>query len=140
MPGILPIDASVVPMHRRFNRRSGSADRTVNMPAGVTDGLFTVIMEFDGTTAAAQIRARDCDAALNGWLKALDTDGAYGLTKAQRVSLKAAYRPGVDGTPVQISGLGNVWCLTVSVNGRLALLHLVRTVEFIKAVRPDGER
>jgi len=110
------------------------------MPAGVTDGLFTVIMEFDGTTAAAQIRARDCDAALYGWLKELDTDGAYGLTKAQRIHLKAAYRPGVHGTPVPINGLGNVWCLTVSVNGSLALLHLVKTVEFIKAVQRDSER
>jgi hypothetical protein len=109
------------------------------MPAGVNDNLFTVITEFEGTTAAAQMRARDCDAALAGWLKRLDTDGAYGLTKAQRAKLKAAYRPDVHGAPVKLSGLGNVWCIAIGVEGSLALLHFVNTVEFIKAVEREDE-
>lgn len=108
------------------------------MRAGDKDDLFTIITEFEGTTAAAQMRARDCDAVLSGWLKQLDTEGAYGLTKSQRARLTAAYRPDVVGRPVQISGLGNVWCLTIGVNGSLALLHFIKTVEFIRRVDSSG--
>jgi len=88
--------------------------------------LFTVILEYEGTTSAAQVRAPSADDAVHIWFESLKEEGAYGLTGAQRDKMRTAFD--ADESPVPIHGLGNVWCKTTLAGDRLALLHLVKTV------------
>lgn len=88
--------------------------------------LFTVILEYDGTTAAAQVRANTADDAIHVWFESLKQEGAYGLTGAQISEIRRAFD--AHESPVPISDLRNVWCKTILAGDKLALLHLVKTV------------
>jgi hypothetical protein len=93
-----------------------------------TKPLFTVFLEFAGTTSAVQVRATTADDAIKLWLEPLDGGEAYGLTKNQASQLLAAFD--VEESAVPVQGLLNVWCKTIwAGEGQLALLHLIRMID-----------
>jgi hypothetical protein len=100
---------------------------------GNNRSLYTVILEFSGTTSAAQVRAQTPEAAINEWSKALKTDEAYGLTPSQASDLLTAFDTEEGITAIR--GLGNVWCKTLLPHEELALLHIIKTVEVEPPVR-----
>jgi hypothetical protein len=93
--------------------------------------LFTIIMEFDGTTSASQFRTNSPLAALQLWLEQLSQPNSFGLTDAQRSKLaEGSGDPDLNLTPVALEGLQNIWCSTVSGGRRkMALLNIIETVE-----------
>jgi hypothetical protein len=95
------------------------------MPDKVNNSLlFTVLMEFAGTTSASQVRAASAEDALRMWAVRLSEPGCYGLSEpAARQLRNALATDGMEG----IHGLSNVWCTTATVGERLAILHIVKT-------------
>jgi len=97
--------------------------------------LYTVIMEFDGTTSVSQVVARDVRGALRLWLDRLREPGSYGLSRSALRRLQVAFTEECEMmngvTPVNIRGAINVWCTTAVVGRRaprkLALLNIVKT-------------
>ena len=89
--------------------------------------LFTVVMNFEGTTSVTQVKASSPAVALEQWLRSLNNEGAYGLTTGQRVRLLDSFDSEVDGPPVPLDGLINAWCATLGPRGALAILNFVRT-------------
>jgi hypothetical protein len=86
--------------------------------------LFTVLMEFEGTTSASQVKASSADDALRLWALRLSESGCYGLSGPAARQLQIALATdGMEG----IDGLANVWCTTATVGERLAILHIVKT-------------
>jgi hypothetical protein len=49
--------------------------------------LFTVVMEFEGTTSVAQLLAPSVEDAVTLWVKGLSDPVVYGLTGRQRARL-----------------------------------------------------
>ena len=94
------------------------------------DFLFTVILEYSGTTSATQVRACCPDDAIQKWLKEIDEREAYGLTNEQGLKIREAFDPGESAVPVR--GLVNVWCTTILAGGELALLHLIATADILR--------
>ncbi|HEY1758900.1 MAG TPA: hypothetical protein VGG72_26240 [Bryobacteraceae bacterium] len=107
-----------------------------------TNRLFTVILEFEGTTSVGQVRAESAGDAFARWGKNILTPGSYGLTpgQAERLALgfeeEAKYRKAYaemdiapDSEPVPLNSVENVWCTTILTgDGSLALLNIVETV------------
>jgi hypothetical protein len=93
--------------------------------------LFTVIMDFEGTTSAAQFRTSSVHEALRLWLNGLSQPKSYGLTNRQRLKLAG----GVTGldlnlAPSPLEGLQSIWCSTVSASGGgMALLNVIETID-----------
>lgn len=89
--------------------------------------VFTVIMDFDGTSCATQFLTGSAQLALKLWLDDLSLGGMYGLTDEQREELLQS----VEASQYRLSPLGdltNVWWATVGPeNGRVALLHIVQS-------------
>ena len=96
--------------------------------------LFTVVMDFEGTTSVSQFRARSVEDAVRLWRKDLDQWGIYGLNEPQRKRLAAGYGDVELGiAPVLLDGLQNVWCSSVSARRKgSALLNIVETVQLSK--------
>jgi len=94
--------------------------------------LFTVIMEFEGTTSESQVRARSANEALKFWARKLRTPDVYALKKKQAAKLIRGFKSDNDlGLlfPVALNGVGNVWCTTVSGGRSSALINIVATLE-----------
>lgn len=89
--------------------------------------LYTVLMEFVGTTSAAQIRAADAQEALTLWFAGLVEADHYGLSIKDANRLRES--SGVSESPIPVQGLQNVWCTTVLSGDDLALFHVIRTGE-----------
>lgn len=87
--------------------------------------LFTVLMEFDGTTSASQVNAKDEIQALRLWASRLLESGCYGLSETAARQLQTAL---ATEELERVAGLSNVWCTTAVTGGRLALFHIVRTL------------
>jgi hypothetical protein len=94
------------------------------------DRLFTVIMDFEGTTSATQFRADFVQDALRLWLNDLSQPGIFGLTDLQRTRLAEGCADfDLDLAPAPLQGLQSIWCSTVSAQGGgIALLNIVETV------------
>ena len=90
--------------------------------------LFTVILEFEGTTSVSQISARNVDGAYRNWFKGLSDQHRYGLDENQASRL--AYALSLDDlrSPTPIAATKNVWCVSTQVDGHYALLNFVATV------------
>jgi len=90
--------------------------------------LFTVIMEFRGTTSVSQFVAADPQSAMKLWQEGLAGPNPYGLSDSSaRRLLKAAIAQEPCDVPVPLEGLKSVWCRTVLAGGQLALLNIVKT-------------
>jgi hypothetical protein len=105
--------------------------------------LFTVILEFEGTTSVSQVWASSPVYALDRWRDGLCDHGTYGLTgdQASRLakSLELAKSLGNEADaqaesdggpfPTPVATVENVWCTsTLTEHNSLALLNIVETV------------
>jgi hypothetical protein len=88
--------------------------------------IFTAILEFEGTTSAAQVTAESPEVALQKWVRGLESTEAYGLTTQQVAKLLDAFDLQENAVPVR--GLVNVWCKTILAEKQLAVLHLIHTM------------
>jgi hypothetical protein len=89
--------------------------------------LYTIILEFEGTTSIAQEEAMGPDEALNQWFKGLADKDSYGLTAAQSQALLATSCPDPFET-VEVTGVRSVWCATALASDNLALFTIVKTL------------
>jgi hypothetical protein len=89
--------------------------------------LFTVIMEFDGTTSVSQFAAQGITEALRLWIAGLSQSNAYGLSGSSARQLAMAFAEDRERCPTPIDGVENVWCSTALAEGQLALLNIVKT-------------
>jgi hypothetical protein len=101
------------------------------MPDSVkeTEHLFTIIMQFAGTTSAAQVLAGDANQALTLWVDALSSGSHYGLSASDAARLRDSITKDADTEPVGITGQTNVWCTTALSRKDLAILHIIETVD-----------
>ena len=89
--------------------------------------LYTVIMEFEGTTSVSQTTASTVVEALALWADGLRQPENYGLSSASAHRLFDCIREEKDVKPVGIRETVNVWCTTVLAGDSLALLNIVKT-------------
>jgi len=90
--------------------------------------LYTVVMEFEGTTSVSQFMASCAREAFQRWLEGLSGHATYGLTNDQVSRLAKGVGTCVNEDPSPIAGLQNVWCAEVLANRRgMALLNIVGT-------------
>ena len=102
------------------------------MPESVdSKRLFTIVMEFEGTTSVTQFRADSVQDALRLWLNDLSQQGIFGLTDVQRTRLaKGCSDFDLDLAPAPLHGRQSIWCSTISAQGGgMALLNIVETVD-----------
>jgi hypothetical protein len=86
--------------------------------------LFTCILDYGGGTYIEQVAARDVEQALNSWLEKVDLDQVHGLTEKSRPQLRARFNSQKFAV---IEDVRNVWCISVGIRGKLALLNIVKT-------------
>ncbi len=103
--------------------------------------LFTVILEFEGTTSVSQFSAVDPEQAFQKWQERLDNpvevglrpDRARALAEALQESRseeeQSAQRHGRRcSVLVPLQETTNVWCVSELVGRKLALINIVGTV------------
>jgi hypothetical protein len=93
--------------------------------------LFTVIMDFEGTTSASQFRTRSVEDAIRLWLKGLTRPGIYGLTERQRKRLAGGFNDfDLDLAPSPLTGLQSIWFSAASAKKKgVAVLNIIETVD-----------
>lgn len=90
--------------------------------------LFTIVLEFEGTTSVSQFSGRNVAEAYRRWFQGLDDPGRYGLDSNQVQRLTSALSAEPLQPPTPLAATENVWCTTTLVGGELALLNFVATV------------
>lgn len=95
--------------------------------------LFTTILEFEGTTSVSQFAAPNVGDAYRSWFQGLKDPSRYGLNADQAERLASALS--VEGLqpPTPLDSTENVWCTTVLVGEKLALLNFVATLAAIRS-------
>jgi hypothetical protein len=90
--------------------------------------LFTIILEFEGTTSVSQFSARNVGEAYRSWFQGLKDLSRYGLDANQAERLASALS--FDGLqpPTALVSTENVWCISTHVDESYALLNFVATV------------
>jgi hypothetical protein len=107
------------------------------MPRSVkTKRLFTVVMEFEGTTSVSQFKATNAEDALRLWLKGLRRADRHGLTAKQASRLAAGSKSDEDVIPALLNGIKNVWCTTVLAGKGMALLNIIATESASQSRQP----
>jgi len=91
--------------------------------------LYTIILEFEGTTSVRQLFGENVDDAYRKWVEGLTDSNAYGLSTGQAARLSAAISFEGFESLTPLSSIINVWCTTVLVGKTLALVNLIATVE-----------
>jgi hypothetical protein len=86
--------------------------------------LFTVLLEFAGGTYVSQAKGASPQDAIVSWAEGLRPSQIAGLGARRQIKLATTLR---DAQPTRIVGAQNVWCTTALVDGRLALIHCVKT-------------
>lgn len=89
--------------------------------------LYTVIMEYEGTTSVSQTTAKNAADALESWSVGLGQPEYYGLAPSSARRLLKCVRENQDIALVNIDGTCNAWCVTFLSGENLALLNIVKT-------------
>lgn len=90
--------------------------------------LFTIILEFEGTTSVSQFSGRNVGEAYRSWFKGLKDPSRFGLGADQAEGLTLALSWEGLPSPTPLANSKNVWCTTAFVGEKLALLNFVATV------------
>jgi hypothetical protein len=90
--------------------------------------LFTIILEFEGTTSVSQVSDQSVDEAYRVWLQGLRDPGRYGLNQKQAERLAAALSFDGIQQPTPLASTRNVWCASTHVDENYALLNFVATL------------
>ncbi len=88
--------------------------------------LFTMILEYRGTTAISQVRAPGAKTAVQKWTKAFDYGAVLGLGASGKKQLVEGF---TREEPIPVKNTSNVWCATASGDGGMALLNIIRTAD-----------
>lgn len=86
--------------------------------------LYTIVLDFKGSTYITQVQASSYRAVLRIWANSLLPGVIRGMREASIRQLRAEL---ADVEPVLLDGLQHAWCTSVLVRGRLALINFVRT-------------
>jgi len=85
--------------------------------------LFTVVLEFDGGTYISQFQARAAhNAAVKHTADLIGNKEMSTLANRRRLADRLSAE-----RPVAIEGVRNVWCCSVSVGKKFALVNIVAT-------------
>jgi hypothetical protein len=87
--------------------------------------LFTMLLEFDGGTYIAQLRASSPKTAIAKYAAQAVENSAIGRLPARK---RLAEALGIE-VPIAIQGVRKVWCCSASVGKKFALLNIVQTSE-----------
>ena len=102
--------------------------------------LFSIVLEFEGTSSVSQYYGRNVSEAYRKWFQGLSDPGRYGLDRnqAKRLAAELSY----DGLrrPTPLNSIVNVWCVTAWVDKSYALLNLVATVAAIRKRTAQWQR
>ena len=90
--------------------------------------LFTIILEFEGTTSVRQFSGENVEEAYRRWFEGLKDPSAYGLNADQGARLSAAISFEGFESLTPLSSTLNVWCTTALVGETLALMNFVATL------------
>jgi hypothetical protein len=90
--------------------------------------LFTIILEFEGTTSVSQFSARDVGEVYRSWFQGLKNPSRYGLDANQSERLASALLSDDLQPPTPLASTENVWCVSTHVDENYALLNFVATV------------
>jgi hypothetical protein len=89
----------------------------------LTSELYTFVLDFDGGTYIAQVKGPALRDACELWLHTeLEKIDALGQTERTKLIESVS-----DDEPAVVDSMKNVWCLSGLANGRLALVHVVKT-------------
>jgi hypothetical protein len=88
--------------------------------------LFTMILEYRGTTAISQVRAPGAKTAVQKWTKTFDYGSVLGMGASGKTQLVKGF---TREDPVPVKNTSNVWCATALEDGRMALLNIIRTAD-----------
>lgn len=90
--------------------------------------LFTIMLEYEGTTSVSQVPGRSVDEAYRGWFRGLQDPGRYGLDPQQAKGLAAALSFDCIQSPTPLASTKNVWSISARVDENLALLNFIATL------------
>jgi hypothetical protein len=85
--------------------------------------LFTVVLEFDGGTFIAQVRAASVKKAVAKYSTALLSNDTIGKVPTRRRLAKSLSKEEL----VPVETVTNVWCCSASAGNKFALLNFIRT-------------
>jgi hypothetical protein len=87
--------------------------------------LYTFIVDYKGFTCVEQASGLTLEEALKSWaelFKLGDPDGLPGNRNEIADSLS-------NDVPTPLNGVRNVWCITKTVSGKLALMNIIETCQ-----------
>jgi hypothetical protein len=87
--------------------------------------LFTVLLEFDGGTYIAQLRAPSSKTAVAKYAAQVLKNSEIGRLPARK---RLAEALSVE-VPIAIEGVRKVWCCSASVGRKFALVNIVQMAE-----------
>jgi len=91
----------------------------------MTDGLYTIVCDFEGGTSVSQVHATDEREAVAQWAATLEAQRHLGDASDEMARIAAE----CGEPPIRVDGLSDVWCWTASVGTSLALLNIIRSAE-----------
>jgi hypothetical protein len=100
--------------------------------------VFTIIIEFEGTTSVSQFSARNVGEAYQSWFQGLRDPYRFGLSADQGERLTSALMFEGLQPPTPLASTENVWCTTTLVGKNLALLNFVATANCDPQSHGDG--
>jgi hypothetical protein len=94
--------------------------------------LFTMMLEYRGTSAISQARAPSAKAAAAKWAQEFDYAGTLGVGDEAKAEMMRDFS---RETPIPVKHTSNAWCSTGLGSGHMALLYIVQTSEATKKKR-----
>jgi len=85
--------------------------------------LYTIVLDYKGGTYIGQAHSDSLSGALAQWLSRIG-DQELAKWKITRDKLLDIF---TSDEPIPLSGCTNVWCLSASTNGGLALINVIAT-------------
>ncbi len=88
--------------------------------------LYTFIMEYAGGTYVSQVKSTSPKTAIKDWAQKLAVDSLQGLDAEVLSQLTNSLM--ID-SPMPIEGIYKTWCISATIQGKLALVNFVQTYE-----------
>jgi hypothetical protein len=86
--------------------------------------LFTFVLDYAGGIYVSQVKAISWKDAPRAWAEKLEAGKVQGVGPGSLARLRTSVK---DETPVELAGLRRVWCFSILVRGKLALVNYVQT-------------
>ena len=86
--------------------------------------LYTFVMDYDGGTYIAQVKASSPTIAVKKWAKGLEQEAVHGISAKSKAKLIRQIK---DETLSPVTGILNTWCVSTILSRKLALIHFIKT-------------